>query len=116
MPADGLCASLTCDKEIKHLYECHCCSSLICFHHLSEHVQVTQRNKERLDSLRNELKTVVGTLKVIIEKKLLNIEREKSLIERAQRLLGVENGSIDEVQIIFEEIKQAIALSQLGKK
>ncbi|CAF1064982.1 unnamed protein product [Adineta steineri] len=116
MPADGLCASLTCDQEIKHLYECHCCSSLICLNHLIEHVQATQRNKERLVSLRNELKTVVDTFKVIIEKKLLNIEREKNLIERAQKLLDVENGSIDEVQIIFEEIKQAIGLSQLGKK
>ncbi|CAF1065037.1 unnamed protein product [Adineta steineri] len=113
MPADGLCTDLTCDKEIKHLYECHCCLSLICFHHLSEHVQVTQRNKERLVSLRNELKTVVGTLIVIVEKKSLNIEREKNLTEQAQKLLDVENGSIDEVQIIFEEIKEAIALSQL---
>ncbi|CAF3668035.1 unnamed protein product [Adineta steineri] len=113
MPADGLCADLTCDKEIKQLYECHCCSRLICLNHLIEHVQATQRNKERFNSLRNDLKTVVGTLKVIIEKKLLNIEREKNLIERAQKLLGVENGSIDEVQTIFEEIKQAIGLSQL---
>ncbi|CAF1065017.1 unnamed protein product [Adineta steineri] len=98
MPADGLCTDLTCDKEIKHLYECHCCLSLICFQHLSEHVEAAQRNKERLVSLRNELKTDVGTL--------------INLTEQAQKLLDVENGSIDEVQIIFEEIKQAIGLSQ----
>ncbi|CAF1146684.1 unnamed protein product [Adineta steineri] len=113
MPADGLCADLTCDKEIKQLYECHCCSRLICLNHLIEHVQATQRSKERFNSLQNELKTIVVTFKVIIEKKLLNIEREQSLIERAQKLLDVENGSIDEVQTIFEEIKQAIGLSQL---
>ncbi|CAF1146659.1 unnamed protein product [Adineta steineri] len=113
MPADGLCADLTCDKEIKHLYECHCCSHLVCLNHLIEHVQATQRNKERFNNLRNELKPFVATFKVIIEKKLLNIEREKNLIEQAQKLLDVENGSIDEVQIIFEEIKQAIAFSQL---
>ncbi|CAF3966544.1 unnamed protein product [Adineta steineri] len=113
MPADGLCADSTCDKETKHLYECHCCSRLICFHHLSEHVQVTQRNKERLVSLRNELKTVIDSFTVIIEKKLLNIEREKNLIEKAQQFLDAKIDSIDEVQIIFEEIKQAIGLSQL---
>ncbi|CAF1064999.1 unnamed protein product [Adineta steineri] len=113
MPADGLCADSTCDKEIKHLYECHCCSSLICFHHLSEHVEAAQRHKERLVSLRNELKTAVDTFKVIIEEKLLNIEREKSLIEQAQQFLDAKTGSIDEVQIICEEIKQAIAFSQL---
>ncbi|CAF1216274.1 unnamed protein product [Adineta steineri] len=113
MPADGLCADLTCDKEIKHLYECHCCSRLICFHHLSEHIEAAQRNKERFNSLRNELKPVVNTFKVIVEKKLLNIEREKNLIERAQKIFNVQIGSVDEVQIIFEEIKEAIALSQL---
>ncbi|CAF1249615.1 unnamed protein product [Adineta steineri] len=112
MPADGLCADLTCDKNIKHLYECHCCSSLICLNHLIEHVESTQRNKERFGSLRNELKTVVDSFKAIIEKKLLNIEREKNLIEQAQELLDLENSSIDEIQIIFEEIKQAIAFSQ----
>ncbi|CAF4080345.1 unnamed protein product [Adineta steineri] len=113
MPADGLCADLTCDKETKHLYECHCCSSLICFHHLSEHIEAAQRNKERFNSLQNELKTVVDKFKVIIEKKLLNIEREKSLIEKAQQFLDAKNDSIDEVQIIFEEIEKAIGLSQL---
>ncbi|CAF4293032.1 unnamed protein product [Adineta steineri] len=116
MPADGLCADLTCDKNIKHLYECHCCSSLICLNHLIEHVESTQRNKERFGSLRNELKTAVDSFKAIIEKKLLNIEREKNLIEQAQKLLDLENSSIDEIQIIFEEIKQAIAFSQFGKK
>ncbi|CAF1146718.1 unnamed protein product [Adineta steineri] len=113
MPADGLCTDLTCDKDIKHLYECHCCSSLICFHHLSEHIEATQENKEQFKSLRNELKTIVDTFKVIIEKKLLNIEREKNLIEQAQKLLDAKTGSIDEVQTISEEIKEAIALSQL---
>ncbi|CAF1065075.1 unnamed protein product [Adineta steineri] len=113
MPADGLCADLTCDKNIKHLYECHCCSSLICFQHLNEHIEATQGNNEQFESLRNELKTVVDTFKVIVEEKLLNIEREKSLIEKAQKLLDAKTGSIDEVQIIFEEIKEAIALSQL---
>ncbi|CAF3982688.1 unnamed protein product [Adineta steineri] len=114
MPADGLCTDLTCDKEIKHLYECHCCSRLICFNHLSEHIEAAQRNKERFNSLRNELKTVIDSFTVIIEKKLLNIEREKSLIEKAQKLSDAQTGSIDEVQIIFEEFKEAIALSQLG--
>ncbi|CAF3953947.1 unnamed protein product [Adineta steineri] len=113
MPVDGLCADLTCDKNIKHLYECHCCSSLICFQHLNEHIEATQRNKERFGSLRNELKTAVDTFKVIVEEKLLNIEREKSLIEKAQKLSDAQTGSIDEVQTIFEEIKEAIAFSQL---
>ncbi|CAF4418994.1 unnamed protein product, partial [Adineta steineri] len=96
-----------------HLYECHCCSHLVCLNHLIEHVQATQRNKERFNNLRNELKPFVATFKVIIEKKLLNIEREKNLIEQAQKLLDAKIDSIDEVQIIFEEIKQAIGLSQL---
>ncbi|CAF4210689.1 unnamed protein product [Adineta steineri] len=113
MPVDGLCADSTCDKEIKHLYECHCCSSLICFQHLSEHIEAAQRHKERFNSLQNELKTVIDTFKVIFEKKLLNIEREKSLIEKAQQFLDAKIDSIDEVQIIFEEIEKAIGLSQL---
>ncbi|CAF4081207.1 unnamed protein product [Rotaria sordida] len=80
----GFCTDLTCDKEIKELYECHCCSRLICLNHLIEHAEITKQNKERLDSRRNELITVITTLKLIIEQKLFDIEREKKLIQQAE--------------------------------
>ncbi|CAF3883180.1 unnamed protein product, partial [Rotaria sp. Silwood1] len=56
--------------------------------HLNVHVEITkQNNKRRLDSLRNELNTVVNTLKLIVKEKLLTIEREQNLIEQAKEFL-----------------------------
>ncbi|CAF0773721.1 unnamed protein product [Rotaria sp. Silwood1] len=65
------------------------------------------------DNLRNELNTVVNTLKLIVEEKLLTIEYEQNLIEQAKKFLDILSSSIDELQNIFEKINQTIALNRL---
>ncbi|CAF1075713.1 unnamed protein product [Rotaria sordida] len=109
MPEIGSCTDITCDGEIKELYECHCCSRLICLNHLIEHIEITKQNKGRLGSLRNELNTIVNTLKLIVEEKFLIIGREQNLIEQAKKILDVSSSSIDELENIFEQINQTIA-------
>ncbi|CAF4828594.1 unnamed protein product, partial [Rotaria sp. Silwood2] len=61
MPEIGSCTDITCDDEIKELYECHCCLRLVCFKHLAEYIEITKQNKRQLDNLRNELNTVITT-------------------------------------------------------
>ncbi|CAF3390816.1 unnamed protein product [Rotaria sp. Silwood1] len=108
MPQIGSCTDLTCDEEIKDLYECHCCSCLVCLNHLIEHVETAKQHKKRLHSLSNELNIVTTTFKLIIEEKQATIEREENLIEEANKFLDVSNCSIDEIQNILEQINQAI--------
>ncbi|CAF1327633.1 unnamed protein product [Rotaria sordida] len=115
MPEIGQCTHITCDNEIKELYKCHCCLRLICLYHLNIHAEITkQNNNRRLDNLRNELNTVVNTLKLIVEEKLLTIEHEQNLIKQAKKFLDISSSSIDELQNIFEKINQTIALNRLG--
>ncbi|CAF1384125.1 unnamed protein product [Rotaria sordida] len=102
MPEKGPCTDLTCDNEIKELYECHCCLRLVCFYHLSKHIEIVKENKQRLDNLRNELNTVVCTLKLIIE-------REQNLVEQAKKIFDEPSSSIDELKNIIEKINQTIA-------
>ncbi|CAF4854496.1 unnamed protein product [Rotaria sp. Silwood1] len=116
MPQIGSCTDIKCDDDIKELYECHCCLHLVCLNHLIEHVEITKQNKKRLDSLRNELNTVINTLKLIVDKKLLTIGREQYLIEQAKKLVDVPSSSIDELQNIFEQINQIIALNRSDSK
>ncbi|CAF1213137.1 unnamed protein product [Rotaria sordida] len=114
MPEIGQCTHITCDDEIKELYKCHCCLHLICLYHLNIHAEITkQNNNRRLDNLRNELNTVINTLKLIVEEKLLTIEHEQNLIEQAKKFLDIPSSSIDELQNIFEKINQTIALNRL---
>ncbi|CAF2376383.1 unnamed protein product [Rotaria sp. Silwood2] len=108
MPEIGSCTDVTCNEEIKDLYECHCCLRLVCLNHLIEHVEITKQNKKRLHMLGNELNTVITTLELIIEEKLVNIEREEKLIEGAKKI-DVLNSSTDEIQNILEQINQAIS-------
>ncbi|CAF1122144.1 unnamed protein product [Rotaria sordida] len=112
MPEIGLCTDITCDNEINELYECHCCLRSVCLNHLIQHVEITKENKRRLDSLRNELNTVIITLKLIIEQKLFTIGREQKLIEQGKKFLDMSDSSIDEIQNIFEQINQAIVLNR----
>ncbi|CAF4276793.1 unnamed protein product, partial [Rotaria sordida] len=104
----GPCTDLTCDNEIKELYECHCCLRLVCFYHLSKHIEIVKENKQRLDNLRNELNTVVYTLKLIIE-------REQNLVEQAKKIFDEPSSSIDELKNIIEKINQTIASNRSGK-
>ena len=46
MPQTGYCTDLTYVKELTELYECHCCSWLICLKHLLEHVEISKREKK----------------------------------------------------------------------
>ncbi|CAF4333107.1 unnamed protein product [Rotaria sp. Silwood2] len=112
MPKNGSCTDVTCNNEIKELYECHCCLRLVCLCHLNKHVEIEKKSKQRSDSLRNELNTIVNTLKEILEEKQLTIEREQHLIEQAKQFLGEPNISIDELQSILEKIHQTIILNR----
>ncbi|CAF1226472.1 unnamed protein product [Rotaria sp. Silwood1] len=76
MPEIDSCTDITCDDEIKELYECHYCLRLICFKHLAEHIEITNQNNRRLDNLRIDLNTVITTLQLIVEQKLSTIGRE----------------------------------------
>ncbi|CAF4249025.1 unnamed protein product [Rotaria sp. Silwood2] len=73
MPEIGSCTDIACNDEIKELYECHCCLRLVCLNHLIQHVEITKQNKQRLNSVRDELNTVITTLTLIVETKLLTI-------------------------------------------
>ncbi|UJR10590.1 hypothetical protein I4U23_014787 [Adineta vaga] len=111
MPQTGFCADLMCNQEIQHLYECHCCSRLVCLNHLIEHVEQFKQNKALVDSLTSDLITSTTKLKLIMEKKRLAIEREHKLIEQAQKVIDVQVCSIDEIQIMYDEISHAIAVN-----
>ncbi|CAF1106897.1 unnamed protein product [Rotaria sp. Silwood1] len=102
MPEKGSCTDITCDNEIKELYACHCCLRLVCFYHLSKHIEIVKENKQRLDNLRNELNTVVYTLKLIIE-------REQNLVEQAKKVFDEPSSSMNELKNIIEKINQTIA-------
>ncbi|CAF1466871.1 unnamed protein product [Rotaria sordida] len=102
MPEKDPCTDITYDNGIKELYECHCCLHLVCLYYLNEHVQITKQNKRQLDSFRNEVNTVVNTLRLIVREKLLIIECEQNLIEPTKKILDVSSNSIDELQNIFE--------------
>ncbi|CAF4657522.1 unnamed protein product, partial [Rotaria sp. Silwood2] len=65
--------------------------------------------------VRDELNTVIATLVLIVEKKLLTIGGEQNLIEQAKRFLDVPNSSIDEIQNIFEQVNQVIPSTNSGK-
>ncbi|CAF3923912.1 unnamed protein product [Rotaria sp. Silwood2] len=108
MPRNGPCTNITCDNEIKELYECHCCLRLVCLYHLNKHVEIEKKSKQRSDTFRNELNTMVNTLQEILEEKQLTINREQNLIEQTKQFLDEPNISIDELQGIFEKIHQAI--------
>jgi hypothetical protein len=115
MPQTGYCTDVTCNKELTELYECHCCSWLICLKHLLEHVEIAKRDKkEQLNSLRNELVSVSYTLELIVEKKLHEIEREKELINQAKIIIDKSGHTIEEIQLISEEINQAILSNRKG--
>ncbi|CAF3647684.1 unnamed protein product [Rotaria sordida] len=112
MPEIGSCTDITCDDELKQLYECHCCLHPVCLYHLNEHVQITKQNKQQTDGLRKELNTIVNTLQLIVEEKLSTIEREQNLIEQAKKILDISNSSMDELENVFEKINQTITLNR----
>ena len=115
MPSIGSCDDITCDDEIKDLYECHCCLRLVCLNHLNGHVEITKQNKQQFDGLRNQLNTVVNTLKLIIDEKQLSIEREQQLVEHTKTILDVPSSSTNELRNIYEQINQTIASNRSGK-
>lgn len=116
MPQTGYCTDLTCSKELTELYECHCCSWLVCLKHLLEHIEIAQRDKkQKLDGLKNELETALSSLEMIVEKKVREIEQEKQLIDQAKTIFNKTDNSPEEIQILSNEINQAIVANQKGK-
>ncbi|CAF4039910.1 unnamed protein product [Rotaria sordida] len=108
MPINSSCTDITCDDEIKELYECHCCLRLVCLNHLIEHVEIAKKTKQRLNSLCSELNTMVNIFKQIVEEKRLTIEREQNLIEQAKQFLNEPDISIEKLENIFEKVHQGI--------
>ncbi len=117
MPQTGYCTDVTCNKELTELYECHCCSWLICLKHLLEHVEISKRDKKiQLDTIRNELISISYTLESIVERKINEIETEKQLINQAKTIIDKTGHTIEEIQLILEEINQAILSNRKGKE
>lgn len=115
MPQTGYCTDLTCTRELTELYECHCCTWLICLKHLLEHVEILKRDKKILsDNLRNELTSITSTLEMIVQKKSLEIEKEKQLMNHAKTILEKSECSIEEIRSISNEINQAIESNRKG--
>jgi len=112
MPQIGLCNDLKCDKESKQLYECHCCLHLVCFNHLIEHVEITKRDQEEFNRLSQQLSTDTTALQLIIEKKLIDIEREKKLIQLANHFLNIEICPIDQIESIVKDVNQALVTNR----
>jgi len=116
MPQTGYCTDVTCNKELTELYECHCCSWLICLKHLLEHVEISKRNKQaQLNTLTNDLISISNTLELIVEKKLHEIEHEKQLINQAKTIIDKSTFTVEEIQLISEEINQAIVSNRKGR-
>ncbi|CAF1348628.1 unnamed protein product [Adineta ricciae] len=112
MPQRGQCTDLTCTEGITELYECHCCNWLICLKHLLEHVNVAQNDRRKqIEHLRNDLVSVTHTLQQLVEKKIMEIEREKKLIIQARTKIDSTGCSIEDLKAIFDEIHQAIFLN-----
>ncbi|CAM2719083.1 unnamed protein product [Rotaria socialis] len=109
MSEQGSCTDITCDNEIKELYECYCCLRRVCLTHLIAHLEIIKQNKQQLDAIRHELNTVKNKLKLIVEEKQRIINQEHNLIEQAEQFLDVPSISIDKLQNLFEKLNQAIA-------
>ena len=115
MPQTGYCTDLTCTKELTELYECHCCSWLICLKHLLEHVEISKRDKKILcDNLRNELTSITYTLELMVQKKTLEIEGEKQLMDKAKTVLDKSECTFEEIRSISDEINQVIQSNRKG--
>jgi hypothetical protein len=117
MPQSGFCSDSKCDKEIKRLYECHCCSHLICLNHLNEHDE-----KEELNSLIQQLRTKTDSVRSSIENRLKIIERETIFIERERKFLEQANHLLDgrcypitNIGKILEDFDQLIQSNCLRK-
>ncbi|CAF1938300.1 unnamed protein product [Rotaria magnacalcarata] len=109
MPELGSCTDITCDNEIKELYECYCCLRRVCLTHLIAHLEIIKQNKQQLDTICHKLNRVKNELKLIVEEKQLIINQELNLIEQAERFLDVRSISIDELQSLVEKVNQAVA-------
>ncbi|CAF3368147.1 unnamed protein product [Rotaria socialis] len=109
MSEQGSCTDITCDNEIKELYECYCCLRRVCLTHLIAHLEIIKQNKQQLDAIRHELNTVKNKLKLIVEEKQRIINQEHNLIEQAEQFLDVPSISIEKLQNLFEKLNQAIA-------
>ncbi|CAF3914086.1 unnamed protein product [Rotaria sordida] len=92
----GLCTDITCNDEMKQLFECYCCLRLVCLTHLITHLEIKKQNKQQLDDIQ----------------KLLTIKHEQNLIEQAERFLDMPSSSFDELQNLFENINQIIGSNQ----
>ena len=111
MPQSGFCVDSRCAKEIRRLYECHCCLRLICLTHLNEHEE-----KEKVFSLTQQLRTKIDFIESTISNRLKLIEREREFVQQANRFLDGRTYSIAEIEKILQGFNQLVQEHCLRKK
>ena len=118
MPQSGLCADSRCNGEIRRLYECHCCSQLICLTHLNEHEE-----KEKFHLLTQQLRTNIDLIQLSIENRLKRIEQETIFVERERKYLQQANLFLDgrsfpieDIQKILQDFDQLVQSQSSRKK
>ena len=103
MPQSGLCVDSRCDGEIRRLYECHCCSQLICLTHLIEHEE-----KEKFHSLTQQLRTKIDWIQSTIQNRLKRIEEETMFVQRERKYLQQANQFLDGRSFPIEDIQKIL--------
>ncbi|CAF1429520.1 unnamed protein product [Rotaria sp. Silwood1] len=83
MPEIGSCTDITCDNEIKELYQCHCCLRLVCLTHLIE-----QANKflDVSNSSIDETQNIFEQINQAITLNRSDVAEEVEILENIQRI------------------------------
>jgi hypothetical protein len=118
MPQSGFCADSRCDQEMRRLFECHCCSQLICLTHLIEHEEkdrfhsLTQQLRPKIDFIQS---SIANRLK-LIEQETIFVKRERKFLQSANRFLDGRSYPIGDIQKILEDFNQLVQAHCLRKK
>ena len=116
-PQNGFCADSRCDREVKRLYECHCCLQSICLNHLNEHDE-KEKNHYIIEDLRTKaeaIRTSIDNRLKIIERETIFVEQENKFLERANHLLNGQHQTIEDIQKMLGEFDQLVQLNNFRK-
>ena len=108
MPQSGSCVDSRCDQEMRRLYECHCCSQLICLTHLIKHEEndkfhtLTQQLRTKIDFIQS---SIANRLK-LIEQETIFVERERKFLQQANQFLDGRSYSIGDIEKILDDFNQ----------
>ncbi|CAF3902796.1 unnamed protein product [Rotaria sp. Silwood1] len=106
IPEIGSCTDITCDNEIKELYQCHCCLRLVCLTHLIE-----QANKflDVSNSSIDETQNIFEQINQAITLNRSDVAEEVEILENIQRI------SLMILWILFHLIKHRNLLRKYSK-